>query len=61
MESYDNQTDEMIGKLLKIGSERVAERQWKTFVHVTDPIVFCDCLKWKYDDTHKKWDEADAL
>ena len=55
VEIRDNQIDEMIGKSLKIGSERFAERQWKTFVHVTDPVVFCDCLKWKYDNTHKKW------
>ena len=50
VERCDNQTDEIIGKSLNVGSERVAE------IHATDPVVFCDCLKWKYNDTHKKWD-----
>ena len=49
-----------IGASLKIGSERVSDLVWKTFVHVPDAKTFCDCLDWKYKDTHRIWETLDA-
>jgi len=44
---------------LKNGSTRISDTHWKTFVHVTDPKTFCNCLQWKYEETTRKWNEAD--
>ena len=55
--SSDVHTD--IGTLLKTGSERVSDLVWKTFIHVSDAKTFCDCLDWKYKETHRMW-ETDA-
>ena len=40
---------------LKDGSTRISEKQLQTYVHVSDAATFCDCLKWKYEDTIKRW------
>ena len=46
---------------LKEGSTKISDLKWKTFVHVEDPKTLCECLKWKYNDTIKKWKEADKF
>lgn len=46
---------------LKEGSTKISDLKWKTFVHVEDSKTLCECLKWKYDDTLKKWGEADRF
>lgn len=46
---------------LKEGSTKISDLKWKTFVHVEDPKTLCECLKWKYTDTVKKWEDADRF
>lgn len=43
-----------MGQRLKDNSRKLSETQWETFVFVTDPQVFHECLLWKYHDTKKK-------
>ena len=45
------QAGETVGSLLKHGSERISENEWKTFIHVPDAKTCCECLQWKYTDT----------
>lgn len=40
---------------LKHGSEKLSDTTWRSFVHVKDPTLFCECLQWKNDDTAEKW------
>ena len=47
-------------KKLKLGSTKLSQTQLETFVHVVNPETFCDCLKWKYEDTNTKWEQADS-
>ena len=56
----DDDIAKVIGQRLKNGSESKSKKEWKIFVHVTDPQLFCDCLEWKYEDTVKKWKDADG-
>ena len=35
-----------LGYFLKNGSEIVTKDVWKTFIHVQNSKVFCDCLEW---------------
>ena len=44
---------------LKEGSKRIDDKKLQTFVHVSNPAVFCDCLQWKYEDTINKWNGGD--
>lgn len=44
---------------LKEGSKRIEDKKLQTFVLVSDPAIFCDCLQWKYEDTIKKWNVED--
>ena len=44
---------------LKEGSKRIDDKKLQTFVLVSDPTIFCECLQWKYDDTIKKWNGED--
>lgn len=48
-----------VGDRLKLGSEKTSDLEWKTCVHVENPDVLCDCLKWKYAQTKKRWEEVD--
>lgn len=60
IECRDDVVGEMVNQHLKMGSEKLSGTQFKTFVHVADPNVFCDCLEWKYKDSCKRWEAADA-
>ena len=40
---------------LKNGSTKLSDTKWKTFVHVLDPQMLVDCLKWRYADTKGLW------
>lgn len=46
---------------LKDGTDysHMSELLLKTFVHVSNPTTFCDCLQWKYDDTKQIWKDTD--
>ena len=46
-----------VGGLLRTGSTCESDIVWKTFVYVKDPEMFCSCLKWKYEETKRIWDE----
>ena len=48
-----------LGSCLKDGSIKVSETVWKSNVYVLNPELFCDCLKWKMEETEKKWQELD--
>ena len=50
---------EIIGKQLKMGTEKLSGTQYKTPLHVADPEIFCDCLDWKYKNTCDIWKEID--
>ena len=50
---------EIIGKQLKMGTEKLSGTQYKTALHVADPETFCDCLDWKYKNTRDIWKELD--
>ena len=50
---------EIVGKQLKMGTEKLSGTQYKTPVHVADPEIFCDCLDWKYENTYDIWKEID--
>ena len=60
VECLNTNVAETVGDRLKEGSTRLSGTKWKTMVHVSDAELFCSCLQWKYDDTHKKWDEANV-
>jgi hypothetical protein len=49
----------VVGARLKLGSEKISDLMWKTFVHVENPDILCDCLEWKYARTKKQWEEVD--
>ena len=51
---------EAVGARIKLGSERVSDLEWKTFVYVENPYVFCDCLEWKFAETKETWKKADC-
>jgi hypothetical protein len=42
---------------LKIGSSKVSDRNWKVFVHVCEPKTFKECIKWKYAQANKIWND----
>jgi hypothetical protein len=46
--------------LLKDNSERISDLLYRSFVYVTDPVLFVECLTWKYEDTRQQWAAADA-
>jgi hypothetical protein len=46
---------------LKPGSTKISDTKWKTFVHVKDEKIFCECLEWKNNHTRKKWMQADQF
>jgi hypothetical protein len=46
--------------LLKDNSERISDLLYRSFVYVTDPVLFMECLTWKYEDTRQQWAAADA-
>mmetsp|Transcript_27282 Transcript_27282/g.40279 ORF Transcript_27282/g.40279 Transcript_27282/m.40279 type:complete len:112 (+) Transcript_27282:64-399(+) len=48
--------------MLKDGTGRETDAMIRTsYVHVLDPIVFVDCLQWKYDHNKQKWLDHQAL
>ncbi len=49
------------GTLIKDPPRREQPLSRKTFVHVEDPKTLCESLTWKYEDTLKKWQEADKI
>ena len=49
---------EMAGRF-KDGSRRVGDLKWESFVHVEDKGIFMECLKWKYNDTKRRWQDMD--
>lgn len=49
----------IVEKSLKMGSVKVSDTQFKTFVHVEDAITFCDCLDWKYKNACEIWKAVD--
>ena len=49
----------IVGKQLKMGTEKLSATQYKTPLHVADPEFFCDCLDWKYKNTCDIWKEID--
>ena len=49
----------IVGKQLKMGTEKLCATQYKTPLHVADPEFFCDCLDWKYKNTCDIWKEID--
>ena len=59
-ECRDEVIGEMIGKHLKMGSEKVSGTLFKTFVHVANATTFCDCLVWKYKDVCNSWRKLDT-
>ena len=44
----------------KDGSTQISATIWRSFVHVTDPVIFCKYLKFKCDKTKKKWCKCDV-
>ena len=60
IECRDDTVGDKVSKHLKMGSKKMSGTQFKTFVHVEDAKMFCDCLEWKYKDTCKRWEEADT-
>ena len=60
IECRDDRFGDHVSKRLKMGSEKVSDTQFKTFVHVSDADMFCDCLEWKYMAACKRWKAADA-
>ena len=44
---------------LKVGSVKLSDKAWKTSVYVPNAEIFCDCLKWKYEQTTKVWQNMD--
>ena len=46
IECRDDGVGDDVCKRLKMGSENVSDTQFKTFVHVSDADMFCDCLEW---------------
>jgi hypothetical protein len=55
-------TDEAttVTRLFKDNSERISNLLYRSFVYVTDPVLFTECLTWKYEDTRQQWAAADA-
>ena len=60
IECRDDRFGDHVCKRLKMGSEKVSDTQFKTFVHVSDADMFCDCLEWKYMAACKRWKAADG-
>ena len=60
IECRDDTVGEKVCERLKTGSEKMSDTQFKTFVHVEDPNMFCDSLEWKYMDICKRWKAADT-
>lgn len=56
IECFSQNVAEEVGGWLKMGSERISDIEWKTFVHVKDPEMFCSCLEWKYKETKVIWE-----
>jgi hypothetical protein len=63
VEFYDKDAEATIKSNLKVGSRQVAgkEREWESFVWVTDRERFKKNLQNKYDRTKRKWSELDEL
>lgn len=59
LEFRDAVAAEVMGKNLKTGSEKLSDTVWKTSVLVPNAEIFCDCLKWKYEQTTMLWREID--
>ena len=57
IEFRDSNKADVLEQRLKEGSKRIDDKKLQTFVHVSDPAVFCDCLQWRYEDTIKMWNE----
>ena len=45
---------------LKLGSVMLSATEWKTNVLVLCAKTFCECLKWKYEETTTVWKEHDV-
>ena len=52
---YDDLSAQFLSRHFKEGSEKIGDKTWRTFVHVTDVVTFKDCLNWKHKDTTEKW------
>lgn len=39
----------------------VGTNNWETTVFVMDPILFSECIKWKYENTKKAWEEHEEF
>ena len=50
IECFSTNIAKEVGGWLKLGSERISDIKWKTFVHVKNPEPFRSCLEWKYKD-----------
>ena len=61
VECRSSEAGEMMNKKLKQGSIKIMDKCFKTFVYVTDKALFEECIKWKYDDTIKKWNTVDRV
>lgn len=59
VECCDEAIGEIIGRQLKMGTEKLSGTQYKTPLHVADPEIFCDSLDWKYKNTSDIWKETD--
>ena len=61
LEFRDAVAAEIMAKNLKTGSEKLSDTVWKTSVLVPKAEIFCDCLKWKYEQTTTLWHESDEV
>lgn len=60
MEVFEN-TLRSVSQMLREGSIHKEGLVMSSHVLEKDANLFVECLQWKYDDTKKKWDAADAL
>ena len=59
VECRDEVVGEIVGKQLKMGTERLSATEYKIPLHVEDSDLFCDCLDWRYKNTCDIWKEID--
>lgn len=47
----------VMAKHLREDSTQLSNIEWKVVLFVTDPKTFCECLKWKYEQTLRIWED----
>jgi hypothetical protein len=61
IEFHNEEVESAVSSMLKEGSKNLGGLSWESFVHVTNPKLFKECLQWKYDHTKKLWTEEQEL